>query len=123
MDHFHNARNVGSFDASDPAVGTAARGEDECGDVVKMQVRIVDGAIAEARFKTFGCTAAIAASSLVTVLAEDLAVERVGDITPQQVSRELEFSADKTHGSELAVGALQAAVEDYKQKRPRSCCE
>jgi nitrogen fixation protein NifU and related proteins len=117
VDHVENPRNVGSLDASDPAVGTGV-GAPACGDVMKLQIRVDErGVIAEARFKTFGCGSAIASSSLVTEWVQGRTVEQALSIKNTEVAQELSLPPVKIHCSVLAEDAIQAAVADWRRKR------
>ena len=118
VDHVENPRNVGSLDAKDPAVGTGLVGAPACGDVMKLQIRVSDaGVIEEARFKTFGCGSAIAASSLVTEWVKGRTVEQALAISNREVAEELALPPVKIHCSVLAEDAIHAAVADWKRKR------
>ncbi len=120
VDHVENPRNVGSLDAKDPAVGTGLVGAPACGDVMKLQIRVSeDGVIEEARFKTFGCGSAIAASSLVTEWVKGRTVEQALAISNREVAEELALPPVKIHCSVLAEDAIHAAVADWKRKRSR----
>jgi nitrogen fixation NifU-like protein len=120
VDHVENPRNVGSLDAKDPSVGTGLVGAPACGDVMKLQIRVSDaGVIEEARFKTFGCGSAIAASSLVTEWVKGRTVEQALAISNREVAEELALPPVKIHCSVLAEDAIHAAVADWKRKRGR----
>ena len=118
VDHVEHPRNVGSLDAQDPAVGTGLVGAPACGDVMKLQIRVSDaGVIEEARFKTFGCGSAIAASSLVTEWVKGRTVEQALAISNREVAEELALPPVKIHCSVLAEDAIHAAVADWKRKK------
>ena len=118
VDHVERPRNVGSLDAQDPAVGTGLVGAPACGDVMKLQIRVSDaGVIEEARFKTFGCGSAIAASSLVTEWVKGRTVEQALAISNREVAEELALPPVKIHCSVLAEDAIHAAVADWKRKK------
>ncbi len=118
IDHFENPRNVGSFDPAAEDVGTGIVGAPECGDVMKLQLRINDqGVIEEARFKTFGCGSAIASSSFVTELVKGRTLEEAVAIRNTQIVEELNLPPVKIHCSVLAEDAIKAAVEDYRRRR------
>ena len=118
VDHVERPRNVGSLDAQDPAVGTGLVGAPACGDVLKLQIRVSDaGVIEEARFKTFGCGSAIAASSLVTEWVKGRTVEQALAISNREVAEELALPPVKIHCSVLAEDAIHAAVADWKRKK------
>jgi nitrogen fixation NifU-like protein len=117
LDHYANPRNVGSFDKSAPDVGTGIVGAPECGDVMKLQLKITDtGIIEDARFKTFGCGSAIASSSYVTELVKGKTVDEVLQITNTQIVRELSLPPVKIHCSVLAEDGIKAAIADWRTK-------
>ena len=117
IDHFNNPRNVGSFDKSDPAVGTGVVGAPECGDVMKLQLKINDQNVVEdAKFKTFGCGSAIASSSLATEWVKGKTVDEVLQIKNTDIVNELSLPPVKIHCSVLAEDAIRAAIADYKKK-------
>src|ERR1041385_7700784 len=118
LDHYNNPRNVGSLDKSDPNVGTGMVGAAECGDVMKLQVKIdEDGVIHEAKFKTFGCGSAIASSSLATEWLKGKTVDEALKIKNTDIVNELSLPPVKIHCSVLAEDAIKAAIEDYKKKQ------
>ncbi len=119
LDHYANPRNVGSIDKSDPNVGTGMVGAPECGDVMKLQIKVDErnGVIVDARFKTFGCGSAIAASSLATEWLKGRTVEEALQIRNTDIVNELSLPPVKIHCSVLAEDAIKAAIEDYKRKR------
>ncbi len=118
IDHYENPRNEGSFDKADPGVGTGIVGAPECGDVMKLQLKINEqGVIEDAKFKTFGCGSAIASSSLVTEWVKGKTVDQAMEISNKDVARELALPPVKIHCSVLAEDAIKAAVEDFKKKR------
>ena len=117
IDHFENPQNVGSLDKEDPTVGTGIVGAPECGDVMKLQIRVDDnGCICEARFKTFGCGSAIAASSLDTEWVKGKTLSEAKEIQNTEIVKELSLPPVKIHCSVLAEEAIQAAIEDYEKK-------
>ncbi len=116
LDHFNNPRNVGSLDKNDPTVGTGIVGAPECGDVMKLQIQVVDGVITDAKFKTFGCGSAIAASSLATEWLKGRAVDVAGELKNTAIAQELSLPPVKIHCSVLAEDAVKAAVDDWKRK-------
>jgi len=116
IDHYENPRNVGSFDKSDPGVGTGMVGAPACGDVMKLQIKVVKGIIVDARFKTYGCGSAIASSSLVTEWVKGRTLDEAGKISNSQIAEELALPPVKIHCSILAEDAIKAAVEDYRNK-------
>lgn len=118
IDHFNNPRNVGSLDKSDPTVGTGVVGAPECGDVMKLQLKINDANVVEdAKFKTFGCGSAIASSSLATEWVKGKTVEEVLKIKNTDIVNELSLPPVKIHCSVLAEDAIRAAIADYKKKQ------
>ena len=117
LDHYENTRNVGSFDKTDPTVGTGMVGAPACGDVMKLQIKVDDnGIIQEARFKTYGCGSAIASSSLVTEWVKGKTLDEAGSIKNSEIAEHLALPPVKIHCSILAEDAIKAAVEDYKKK-------
>ena len=118
LDHYENPRNVGAFNAHDVSVGTALVGAPSQGDVIKFQIRVDDtGIIYDARFKTYGCCAAIAASSLVTEWVKGKTLEQALGIRNTDIAKELDLPSLKIHCSILAEDAIKAAVQDYKGKQ------
>jgi len=118
IDHFSNPRNVGSLDKNDPTVGTGVVGAPECGDVMKLQLKINDDNVVEdAKFKTFGCGSAIASSSLATEWVKGKTVEEVLKIKNTDIVNELALPPVKIHCSVLAEDAIRAAIADYKKKQ------
>lgn len=121
IDHYNNPRNVGSLDKADPTVGTGVVGAPECGDVMKLQLKVNgDGIIEEAKFKTFGCGSAIASSSLATEWIKGKTPDQALEIKNTDIVRELSLPPVKIHCSVLAEDAIKAAVSDYKKKRATS---
>jgi nitrogen fixation protein NifU and related proteins len=118
LDHYSNPRNVGALDKADPNVGTGVVGAPECGDVMKLQLRISDdGVVEDAKFKTFGCGSAIASSSYVTELVKGKTVDEVLTIKNTQIVEELSLPPVKIHCSVLAEDGIKAAIADWKKKR------
>ena len=119
LEHYNNPRNVGSFDAKDATVGTGLVGAPECGDVMKLQIRVnpETGVIEDARFKTFGCGSAIASSSLATEWLKGKTVEEALAIKNTDIVNELSLPPVKIHCSVLAEDAIKAAIGDYKKKQ------
>jgi len=116
-DHFDNPRNVGGFDPADPDVGTGLAGAPSQGDVIRLQIRVDEsGIIVQARFKTYGCGAAIASSSLVTEWLRGKTLDQAMAIDSTAIAHELELEPIKIHCSMLAEDAIHAAVRDYRQK-------
>ena len=118
LDHYNNPRNVGSLDKSDPNVGTGMVGAPECGDVMKLQVKVnpLTGVIEDAKFKTFGCGSAIASSSLATEWLHGKTVDQALEIKNTDIVSELALPPVKIHCSVLAEDAIKAAIADYKSK-------
>ena len=116
VDHFNNPRNVGSLDKDSQDVGTGIVGAPECGDVMRLQLRVKDGVIEEARFKTFGCGSAIASSSLATEWVKGRTVDEALTIKNTQIVEELSLPPVKIHCSVLAEDAIKAAIKDYQTK-------
>src|SRR3954471_11391892 len=119
LDHYNNPRNVGSFDKSDPTVGTGMVGAPECGDVMKLQVKVnpATGIIEDAKFKTFGCGSAIASSSLATEWLKGKTVDEAMDIKNTAIVEELSLPPVKVHCSVLAEDAIKAAIRNFQQKQ------
>jgi nitrogen fixation NifU-like protein len=115
VDHFSNPRNVGSFKKDELGVGTGIVGAPECGDVMKLQIKVRDEKIVDAKFKTFGCGSAIASSSLSTEWLKGKTIEEAGMIKNTDIVQELNLPPVKIHCSVLAEDAIKAAVADYKQ--------
>jgi len=121
FEHFMNPRNVGSLDESSDRVGTGIAGTPDCGDVMKLQIEVADGGrIVDAKFKTFGCGSAIAASSLTTEWLKGRTVQEAGGLKNTYIAEELSLPPAKMHCSVLAEDAVKAAIEDWKQKHPGS---
>jgi len=119
LDHYNNPRNVGSFDREDPNVGTGVVGAPECGDVMKLQIKVNAGSglIEEARFKTFGCGSAIASSSLATEWLKGKTLNEALNIKNTEIVEELALPPVKVHCSVLAEDAIKAAIKDYQKKQ------
>ena len=118
VDHYENPRNVGSFAKDDGDVGTGMVGAPACGDVMKLQIKVTDGVITDARFKTYGCGSAIASSSLVTEWVKGRTLEQAEAIKNSEIATELALPPVKIHCSILAEDAIKAAVADYRIKHP-----
>lgn len=116
ISHYENPRNVGSLDKTDSSVGTGIVGAPACGDVMKLQVKIEDGVITDAKFKTYGCGSAIASSSLVTEWVKGMKLDEVESIQNSQIAEEPSLPPVKIHCSVLAEDAIKAAVADYRAK-------
>jgi nitrogen fixation NifU-like protein len=118
LDHFDAPRNMGSLDKDDEAVGTGIVGAPECGDVMKLQIRVENGRIVEAKFKTFGCGSAIAASSIATEWIKGKTLNEAEEIKNTDIVQELSLPPVKVHCSVLAEDAIKAAILDYKLNCP-----
>jgi len=116
LDHYENPRNVGSFNKDDENIGTGMVGAPACGDVMKLQIKVEEGIITDAKFKTYGCGSAIASSSLVTEWIKGKTLTEAGSIKNTQIAEELALPPVKIHCSILAEDAIKAAVEDYRKK-------
>ena len=116
IDHYENPRNVGSFDKSDSSIGTGMVGAPACGDVMKLQIKVEDGIITDAKFKTYGCGSAIASSSLVTEWVKGKTLEQAAVIKNSDIAQELALPPVKIHCSILAEDAIKAAINDYQLK-------
>jgi nitrogen fixation NifU-like protein len=116
IDHYENPRNVGSFAKEDTDVGTGMVGAPACGDVMKLQIRVTDGIITDARFKTYGCGSAIASSSLVTEWVKGKTLQEAEQLKNSEIAEELALPPVKIHCSILAEDAIKAAVADYRKK-------
>ncbi len=125
LDHYNNPRNVGSFDASDPNVGTGLVGAPECGDVMKLQIKVnpQTGIIEDARFKTFGCGSAIASSSLATEWLKGKTLDEAMAIRNTQIVEELALPPVKVHCSVLAEDAIKAAIRNYREKQQQRAAQ
>ena len=119
IDHYENPRNVGKMDV-DNTVGTGMVGAPACGDVMKLQIKVEDGIIIDAKFKTYGCGSAIASSSLVTEWVKGKTLEQAGSIKNAEIAEELSLPPVKIHCSILAEDAIKAAVADYRSKHDPS---
>jgi len=119
LDHYNNPRNVGKMDMKDPNVGTGMVGAPACGDVMKLQIRIEEGIVTDAKFKTYGCGSAIASSSLLTEWVKGKTIHQVEEIKNTEIVEELNLPPVKIHCSVLAEDAIKSAVADYINKQPR----
>lgn len=120
VDHYENPRNVGKFDKNDSDVGTGMVGAPACGDVMQLQIKVHEGIITDARFKTYGCGSAIASSSLITEMVKGMTLSQAGGIKNSEIAEELALPPVKIHCSILAEDAIKAAVEDYRKKHDLS---
>ncbi|KAJ4881147.1 Iron-sulfur cluster assembly protein 2 [Raphanus sativus] len=118
IDHFENPRNVGSFKRDDPDVGTGLVGSPACGDLMTLQIKVDEsGHITDSRFKTFGCGAAIAASSVASEWIKGKTVSEVMTIKNAEIAKHLRLPPVKLHCSMLAEDAIKSAVQNYKEKK------
>jgi len=120
LDHYENPRNVGSFAKDEIGVATGMVGAPACGDVMKLQIKVEDGIITDARFKTYGCGSAIASSSLVTEWVKGKTLDEAATIKNTHIAQELALPPVKIHCSILAEDAIKAAIEDYRKKYDHS---
>jgi len=116
LDHYENPRNVGKMDMDDKRVGTGMVGAPACGDVMKLQIKIEDGLITDAKFKTYGCGSAIASSSLLTEWVKGMTIEEAEAIQNMEIVEELALPPVKIHCSVLAEDAIKSAIADYRKK-------
>jgi len=116
IDHYENPRNVGSFSKDDIDVGTGMVGAPACGDVMKLQIKVENGVITDAKFKTYGCGSAIASSSLVTEWVKGKTLDEAATLKNSTIAEHLALPPVKIHCSILAEDAIKAAVEDYRKK-------
>ena len=121
IEHYENPRNVGTFGKEEDDVGTGLVGAPACGDVMRLQIKVKDGRIEDAKFKTFGCGSAIASSSLATEMIKGMTLDQAAQIKNTHIVQELNLPPVKIHCSVLAEDAIKAAIEDYKKKQaPRT---
>ena len=116
LDHYENPRNVGKMDMDDPTVGTGMVGAPACGDVMKLQIKIEEGIITDAKFKTYGCVSAIASSSLLTEWVKGMTLAEAEAIQNMEIVEELALPPVKIHCSVLAEDAIKSAIADYRKK-------
>ena len=116
LDHYENPRNVGKMDMKDPTVGTGMVGAPACGDVMKLQIKVEDDVITDAKFKTYGCGSAIASSSLLTEWVKGKTLREAKDIKNTEIVEELNLPPVKIHCSVLAEDAIKSAIKDYMNK-------
>ena len=117
IDHYNEPRNVGSFEKNDEGVGTGLVGAPECGDVMKLQIKVENDQIVDAKFKTFGCGSAIASSSLATEWVKGKNIDEAMSIQNTEIVEELSLPPVKIHCSVLAEDAIKAAISDYKNRK------
>ena len=116
IDHYENPRNVGSFAKDEDGIGTGMVGAPACGDVMKLQIKVKDGVITDAKFKTYGCGSAIASSSLVTEWVKGRTLDEAAEIKNSEIASELALPPVKIHCSILAEDAIKAAIDDYRNR-------
>jgi len=119
LDHYENPRNVGKWDPSVNGIGTGMVGAPACGDVMRLQIKVEDNVITDAKFKTYGCGSAIASSSLLTEWVKGMTLEDAGEIKNTDLASELALPPVKIHCSVLAEDAIKAAIADYKIQHPK----
>jgi nitrogen fixation NifU-like protein len=117
LDHYENPRNVGKMDKEDDSVGTGMVGAPACGDVMLLQIKVEEGIIQDAKFKTYGCGSAIASSSLVTEWLKGKNLDQAGEIKNTHIAQELALPPVKIHCSVLAEDAIAAAIANYREKQ------
>jgi nitrogen fixation NifU-like protein len=120
LDHYSNPRNVGSYKKGEDGVGVGLVGAPSCGDVLQLSIKVADGVITDARFKTYGCGSAIASSSLVTEWVKGKSLDEAGQIKNSEIAAELALPPVKIHCSILAEDAIKAAIADYRSKHDHS---
>tara|TARA_B110000285_G_C15090954_1_gene599044 strand:+ start:1300 stop:1677 length:378 start_codon:yes stop_codon:yes gene_type:complete len=116
LDHYENPRNVGKMDENDPSVGTGMVGAPACGDVMRLQIKVMDGIITDAKFKTYGCGSAIASSSLLTEWVKGMNLDEAYQVKNTQLAEELALPPVKIHCSVLAEDAIKTAIQNYRGK-------
>ena len=116
LDHYENPRNVGKFDPKEDNIGTGMVGAPSCGDVMRLQIKVENNIIKDAKFKTYGCGSAIASSSLLTEWVKGRTLGESGDIKNVEIAHELALPPVKIHCSVLAEDAIKAAIRDYEEK-------
>ena len=120
IDHYNDPKNVGSFTKEEEGVGTGLVGAPECGDVMKLQIKVEKDRIVDAKFKTFGCGSAIASSSLATEWVKGKSVDEAMAIENTEIVEELSLPPVKIHCSVLAEDVIKAAINDYKNRKPET---
>jgi len=116
IEHYENPRNVGTFAKEEDDIGTGLVGAPACGDVMRLQIKVENGVIKDAKFKTFGCGSAIASSSLATEMIKGMTLDQAATIKNTQIVEELNLPPVKIHCSVLAEDAIKAAIEDYRKR-------
>ena len=122
LDHYNNPKNVGKLDATQPDIGTGLVGAPACGDVLKLQIQVVNDVIVDAKFKTFGCGSAIASSSLVSEWVKGKTLGEAESIKNTEIAKELALPPVKIHCSVLAEDAIKAAIANYRTKQETNNC-
>ena len=117
LDHYENPRNVGKFDPKENNIGTGMVGAPSCGDVMRLQIKVEDNVIKDAKFKTYGCGSAIASSSLLTEWVKGRTLGEAEEIKNVQIAAELALPPVKIHCSVLAEDAIKAAIRDYEENK------
>jgi len=120
LDHYNNPRNVGTMSQADASVGTGMVGAPACGDVMKLQIKVVDDVITDACFKTYGCGSAIASSSLLTTWVKGRTLQEAKDIKNIDIVEELNLPPVKIHCSVLAEDCIKSAINDYENKTKKA---
>ena len=115
LDHYENPRNVGVFDKDEEGIGTGMVGAPACGDVMRLQIKVEDGIIQDAKFKTYGCGSAIASSSLLTEMVKGMSLDEASDIKNMDIVEELALPPVKVHCSVLAEDCIKSAISNYKE--------
>ena len=123
LEHYERPRNVGTLDSTDSSVGSSIVGAPECGDVMRLQIKVKDNRVIDAKFKTFGCGSAIASSSLATEWVKGKSVDEAMAIENTEIVEELSLPPVKIHCSVLAEDAIKAAIKDYRDKQQYSLRE
>ena len=123
LEHYERPRNVGTLDSTDSSVGSSIVGAPECGDVMRLQIKVKDNRVIDAKFKTFGCGSAIASSSLATEWVKGKSVDEAMAIENTEIVEELSLPPVKIHFSVLAEDAIKAAIKDYRDKQQYSLIE
>ena len=123
LEHYERPRNVGTLDSTDSSVGSSIVGAPECGDVMRLQIKVKDNRVIDAKFKPFGCGSAIASSSLATEWVKGKSVDEAMAIENTEIVEELSLPPVKIHCSVLAEDAIKAAIKDYRGKQQYSLIE
>ena len=123
LDHYENPRNVGRFEENSDNIGTGMVGAPSCGDVMRLQIKVEDNIIKDAKFKTYGCGSAIASSSLLTEWVKGRTLGEAENIKNVEIAQELALPPVKIHCSVLAEDAIKAAIRDYEDKNGEADCK